>query len=304
MKDAIVFSGQGAQYPGMFVDLIESYDCVKQIFEDASDIIKIDLIDLCRNGTKEQMALTENLQPLVLTCDIAAWEIIKRNVNADFFAGYSLGEYAALYAAGVISFKDVMELIVVRANAMQSAVPVGKGGMAAVIFSDADVVDSYFENLDKQVWISNRNTNGQYTIAGLADDLGQVSKDLAAKGVIVKQIPVSVPFHCKLLLPAAEVIKEKLDQITINEPNVPIVMNYDGQIETDIQSIKQKMYYQAFNTVQWIDTLKCLNANGVTRFIECGPGHTLTNFVKRMRMQDVVALNVENSSTLEKVLNP
>ncbi len=303
MKKAILFSGQGAQYPGMFVDLIEKYDYVKKIFSDASDIVGIDLINLSKNGIAEEMSLTQNLQPLILTCDIAAWELLKRNgVSADYFAGYSLGEYAALYASEFLSFIDVMKLIVVRANAMQTAVPVGVGGMAAVIFSDQSVVDNYFERLDKKVWISNKNTKGQYSISGTGEDLESVCEDLKKLGIFVKKVPVSVPFHCVLLKPAADIIKNKLDEIGINEVSIPIVMNFDGKTETNIQEIKDKLYFRSFHTVQWIDTLNFLYSRNVTCFIECGPGHTLTNFTRRMRFENVQVHNVENEESLQRTV--
>lgn len=303
MKKAILFSGQGAQYPGMFVALIEKYDYIKKIFSEASDIVGIDLINLCKNGTVEEMSQTQNLQPLILTCDIAAWELLKRNgVSADYFAGYSLGEYAALYASGFISFIDVMELIVVRANAMQTAVPIGVGGMAAVIFSDQSVVDNYFKSLDRKVWISNKNTKGQYSISGITEDLESTCEELKELGVLVKKIPVSVPFHCELLKPAADTIKNKLDQINVNEVSVPIVMNFDGTMETNIREIKDKLYLQSFHTVQWIETLNSLYSSNVTCFVECGPGYTLTNFTRRMRFENVQIHNVENDETLQKTI--
>lgn len=304
MKKAILFSGQGAQYPGMFVDLIEKYDYIKEIFFEASDIVGIDLINLCKNGTIEEMSRTQNLQPLILTCDIAAWELLKRNgVSADYLAGYSLGEYAALYASGFISFIDVMKLIVVRANAMQTAVPVGVGGMAAVIFSDQSVVDNYFERLDKKVWISNKNTKGQYSISGIAEDLESACEELKKLGVLVKKVPVSVPFHCELLKPAADTIKNKIEQINVNDVSVPIVMNFDGTMETNIQEIKNKLYLQSFHTVQWIETLDCMYSSNITCFVECGPGHILTNFTRRMRFENVQVYNVENDETLQKTIH-
>ena len=178
MKKAILFSGQGAQYKGMYVDLIETYNYIYNIFSEASYIVGVDLINMCRNGTAEEIALTQNLQPLILTCDIAAWELLKRSgVKPDYFAGYSLGEYAALYASGFFSFKDVMELVVVRANAMQKAVPIGIGEMAAIIFREPSVVDNYFDNLKKRVWISNKNTKGQYSISGITEEVENACED-------------------------------------------------------------------------------------------------------------------------------
>lgn len=303
MKNAILFSGQGAQYPGMFVELIEKYDFVREIFEDASSIVNINLINLCRSGSKEELSLTENLQPLILACDIASWKLLENErVKADFFAGYSLGEYAALYASGFISFKDVFELITVRAQAMQTSMPVGTGGMAAVIFTDGAVVDNYFVDLDKKVWISNKNTKGQYSIAGLKNDLKDVCADLTKMGVLIKKVPVSVPFHCELLKPAADIILNKLKTIDVHTSSVPIVVNYDGKPETNVVKIKEKVYYQSFNAVQWIDTMSFLYENDVKSFIECGPGHTLSNFARRMRFNDAAIYNVENEVSFQKTI--
>lgn len=302
MKNAILFAGQGAQYRGMYVELIKQSETVNKTFKNASDITGIDLVRLCEKGSEQELAMTENLQPLVFTCDIASWELLKENnVASDFFAGYSLGEYAALYAAGCCSLAEILELITIRANAMQAAIPVGVGGMSAVIFDDPSVVDEYFNNTKRKVWISNRNTLGQYSIAGLNEDMEYVCSDLKKLGALTKKVPVSVPFHCELLKSAADKIRMKLDSIQVKNASIPVVMNYDGLLEIDADEIKRKVCLQTYSTVQWIKTLNTLKENETTNFIECGPGHTLTNFTKRMRFIDANIFNVETRAGCDKV---
>ncbi|MGI6256696.1 MAG: ACP S-malonyltransferase [Anaerovoracaceae bacterium] len=303
MKKAVVFPGQGAQKPGMFMDLYESYDVVKTVFDQASQIIGNDLAQLCREGSREEMSLTVNSQPLILACGIAAWELYKmQNGRPEYLAGYSLGEYAALYAAGCISFTDVFKIIKIRAQAMQEAVPRGVGGMAAVIFSDEKKVTDYFHQNHRQVWIANYNTKGQVSIAGKIGDVQIACKELDALGIITKQLPVSAPFHCRLLEDAKIRIAEEIHRVSLMDAAVPVVTNVDGEAETDANAIRRKMVEQVVSPVQWIKTMDYLSDNGVTSFTECGPGHTLSNFIRKMRYGNIHQHNIEDLDSLRKAL--
>lgn len=306
MKKAVVFPGQGAQKPGMFMELYDNYEVTRRVFDHASEIVGKNLVELCREGSKEELSLTVNSQPLILACGIAAWELYRmQSGNPEYVAGFSLGEYAALYAAGCISFTDVFKIIKVRAQAMQDAVPRGVGGMAAVIYSDEEgesKVADYFDGNDREVWIANYNTKGQVSIAGKLQDVEIACEELGELGIITKQLPVSAPFHCRLLEEARIRMSEEIAKISLNDAMIPVVTNVDGVADTAANIIREKMVEQVVAPVQWIKTMIYLKDNGVTSFTECGPGRTLSNFVRKMRFSDVSYYNIEDLNSLRNAL--
>lgn len=304
MKEAVVFPGQGVQKKGMFMDLAAEYDAVKKIFEEASDAAGIDLLELCREGGEEELSLTVNAQPAVLACDIAAWELYRRKRERPaYVAGFSLGEYAALYAAGCISLQDVFRVIAVRAEAMQKAVPVGRGGMAAVLFDEESwkKIDGYFDKNGKSVWIANYSTKGQITITGKSEDVRQACSELADMNVTTKQLPVSAPFHCKLLDGVEEKLEEALDAVKINDGVIPVISNLDGMPETKADILKRKAIKQAVNPVQWIKTMEYMDSQGVSAYTECGPGHTLGNFIKKMKFKDSRQYSINSLNSFRRL---
>lgn len=304
MKEAVVFPGQGVQKKGMFTELAAEHDAVKAVFEEASDVTGIDLLELCREGDEEKLNLTMNAQPAVLACDIAAWELYRqKRERPDYVAGFSLGEYAALYAAGCLSLRDVFRVIAVRAEAMQKAVPIGRGGMAAVLFDEGSrkKIDDYFDKNNKSVWIANYNTKGQIAITGKSNDLRLVCDELADMNVITKQLPVSAPFHCKLLEGVEEKLEEVLETVKINDAVIPVISNLDGLPETKAEILKRKAIKQAVNPVQWIKTMEYMDSKGVSVYIECGPGHTLGSFIKKMKFQDSRSYSINSVSSFREL---
>lgn len=300
MGKAVLFSGQGAQTPGMFTDMYDKYEKVREVFDRASKIVGFDIEDMCRNGSIEKLSETEICQPVTLACDIAAWELLKeKGFKPDHVAGFSLGEYGALYAAGVLSFEDVFRLIRVRANAMAGALPKGQGAMAVVVFSDPQPVEQYFEDCKYNVSIANYNTKGQYTISGLAPDLESVEKELKERGIMVKRIPTSSAFHTKYMLPATEPLSDEMSKCSFRKPQIPIIMNYDGSNTEDVEEIQKKALLQTSNPVQWIKTLEYLNSQDVSEYYECGPGRTLTGFVKKMRFENVTLININRADNID-----
>lgn len=304
MKEAVVFPGQGVQKKGMFMDLAAEYDAVKKIFEEASDAAGIDLLELCREGGEEELSLTMNAQPAILACDIAAWELYRqKRGRPEYVAGFSLGEYAALYAAGCISLRDVFRVIAVRAEAMQKAVPVGEGGMAAVLFEEGSrkKIDDYFDKNNKEVWIANYNTKGQITITGKSRDVRQACDELADMNVLTKQLPVSAPFHCPLLDGVEEKLEEVLEKVKISDAMIPVISNLDGLPETKAEILKRKAIKQAVNPVQWIKTMEYMDSQGVSAYTECGPGHTLGNFIKKMKLEGSRCCSIHNINSFRNL---
>lgn len=302
MKECVVFSGQGAQKQGMFLDLAEQYDVVKHVFEVAKEITGVDVLKLSEEGDMEVMSLTTNLQPMILACDIATWELCKlKGSKPDFFAGFSLGEYAALYAAGCLSLEDAFRVISVRAKAMQDAVPVGNGCMAAVLFQDEKPILEYFEKNEKQVWIANYNTKGQFSIAGEVNDFEKACEDLTNLGADVRRLAVSAPFHCKMMKPAGDAVEKMLSEIAFCDAKTPVISNYDGKASTSAEELKEKVIKQTYSAVQWIATMELMQAAGVDVYTECGPGRVLTGFAKMMGYENMDRRNVNSVKSYDKI---
>lgn len=304
MKIAFLFSGQGAQYPGMMKDLYESNKKVKEIYEKSNQVLERSISDLSFWGTQEELNLTHNTQPCVLTADIAAGEALRSfGVKPDVVAGFSLGEYAAMYFAGVLNLDFVFSLIQVRADAMQEACPVGKGAMAALLNVTSSEVEELC-NMIKEDYVvpANYNSLVQTVVSGTTEGVDKLLMLAEKKGIRATKLAVSAPFHCKLMEPAAKVLESKLEETVIYEANIPVYLNYTGETLKTSEQTKKMLVYQSYNAVQWVKTLQNMKADGVDTFIECGPGKTLTGLVKKT-LKDVTVLRVENLKTLNETLD-
>lgn len=307
MKVGICFSGQGAQRPGMMKELYDQSDEVKKMYKIAGDVLGRDISELSFYGTREELNSTINTQPCVLAADIAAWMMLKeKGIEPIAFSGFSLGEYAALYAAGCISLEEVFSLIQIRAEAMQEAVPMGQGAMMAINTDKIDMVKKICDSTDKgYVDISNYNSRNQIVISGYVEAVNEVGTVLKEMGIGTSILPVSAPFHCKLMQPAAEVLEATLTKIELKKPHTLIVMNVDAKNTRDETLIKEKLVLQTKCAVRWSDSIFEMNKLGVNTFVECGPGKTLTSFTRRM-LSDIKALNVNDiksfSKTVEAIL--
>ena len=288
---AFVFPGQGSQSVGM-LDAWGDHPVIAQTLAEASDALGEDLALLIRQGPKEALALTTNTQPVMLVAGVAvyrAW-IAETGQVPSAVAGHSLGEYAALVAAGAMSLADAAPLVRFRAQAMQDAVPVGLGAMAAIMgMPAADVVagcaqvTSSMTDTGGLVEAVNFNDPAQTVIAGskaAVDKACEVLKANGAKRALV--LAVSAPFHCSLMKPAAERLLEKLSQVHITAPQIALVNNADVAVETDVQRIRDALYRQAFSPVRWVECVQALKKRGLTTVVECGPGKVLTGLVKRI----------------------
>ena len=286
---AFVFPGQGSQSIGMLNDLAE-LKVVQDTVAEASDVLGLDLLGMMKNGPIEDLNLTVNTQPVMLTASVAfyrAWSDLGGKAPV-MMAGHSLGEYSALTAAGVLTLTDAVKLVRTRAEAMQSAVPVGVGGMAAILGIDDDTVKFVCETAQAEVvgevvQAVNFNSPGQVVIAGhkaAVEKACELAKAAGAKRALL--LPVSAPFHSSLLKPAADVLQGALANVNLNAPHIPVINNVDVLVEHDIARIKDALVRQAWHPVRWVECIQAMANKGVTDIVECGPGKVLAGLAKRI----------------------
>jgi [acyl-carrier-protein] S-malonyltransferase len=285
MKFALVFPGQGSQSLGMMAAYGDAA-VVRATFDEASAALGRDLWQLANEGPAEAQSQTVNTQPLMLTADIAVYRfwLEKGGPRPALVAGHSLGEYAALVAAGVLQMKDAVPLVELRARAMQAAVPAGEGAMAAVMGLDAaGVVAACAEAAQGQVVQAvNFNEPKQTVIAGHKAAVERAAELVKAKGAKrALMLPVSAPFHCALMQPAAEALKAHLAGVTLSMPHIPVINNVDVAQLADPEAIRDALVRQAASPVRWVETMLAMQAAGVTHVFECGPGKVLSGLVKR-----------------------
>ena len=289
MKFALVFPGQGSQSLGMMAAYCSDAGdsaVIRATFDEASSALGRDLWRLVAEGPAEDLSLTVNTQPLMLTAGIAVYRLWLARGGAEpaLGAGHSLGEYSALVAAGVLQFKDAVPLVELRASAMQQAVPAGKGAMAAVMGLDAAaVIAACAEAAQGQVVQAvNFNEPKQTVIAGdkaAVERAAQIAKAKGAKRALM--LPVSAPFHCSLMQPAAEKLKARLAQLSLDVPRIPFLNNVDVKQVADAAAIADALVRQAAAPVRWVETMQAMQAAGVSHVLECGPGKVLSGLVKR-----------------------
>ena len=305
-KIGFIFPGQGSQYIGMGKEIYENFASAKRIFDEASEVLGLDVKQLIFEGSGEELNKTENTQPAILIASIACYEALKeKGINPEMVAGLSLGEYSAHVAAGSIKFSDAVKLLKKRGRFMQEAVPKGAGSMAAILGLDKTNVEyACKEALDAGIVESaNFNCPGQIVIAGelaAVEKASELAKEKGAKRII--PIAMSVPSHCSLMKNAGERLSNELEQLEINEMNIPVVANVDAGIINDKFKIKDLLIRQVSSSVFWEGCVRNMLDNGVTTFIEVGPGKVLSGFVKKID-KEVKVLNVEDMRSLEKALN-
>ena len=285
MSFAFVFPGQGSQSVGMMAAYGDA-PIVRATFDEASKALGDDLWTMVAEGPAEILTQTVNTQPVMLTAAIAVWRLWqeKGGRQPTVLAGHSLGEYSALVAAGVIDFKDAVPLVRLRAAAMQEAVPVGTGAMAAVLGLDnAGIAAACAEAAQGEVVEPvNFNANGQTVIAGHKGAVERAMEACKARGAkMAKALPVSAPFHSSLIRPAADKLAACLAELNLNAPNIPVINNVDVAIENDPACIKDALIRQAYNPVRWVETIQAMAALGIGTVAECGPGKVLAGLTKR-----------------------
>lgn len=310
---AFVFPGQGSQAVGM-LDGWSDHPAVVQTLQEASDALGEDVGRLIHEGPKEQLALTTNTQPVMLVAGVAAWRVWRAEGGAlpAAVAGHSLGEYSALVAAGVLTLAQAAPLVRLRAAAMQEAVPVGTGAMAAILGLDAakviagcaEVTGSMAQNGTEVVEAVNFNDPAQTVIAGTKAAVEKACEVLKAAGAKrALPLPVSAPFHSSLMKPAAEKLRVALAATTLAAPQIPVLNNIDVTVQTEADAIRDALYRQAFGPVRWVECVQALKGRGISHIIECGPGKVLAGLVKRIDAELVgAALYDMNTLTATKEL--
>lgn len=305
-KLAFVFPGQGAQKVGMGKDFYDNYDVAKKMFKEADEALGYSIMKMCFEGPEEDLKLTANTQPAILTISCIANEILKENgIQPEITGGHSLGEYSALVAAGVLNFQDAVALVHKRGSYMQEAVPVGEGGMAAIIGVDRDKIVEVCQQVSAEspVQAVNFNCPGQIVIAGATKGVELAVEKLKAAGAKKAVIlPVSAPFHSTLMKPAAEKLAVELDKVTISDAKIPVVANVSAEILTKAEDIKASLVAQAASPVLWEDCVARMKEFGADVLLEAGPGKTLCGFNRRID-KTITSLNVEDVASLEKSLD-
>ena len=289
---AFVFPGQGSQSVGM-LDAWGSHPVVLEVLKEASDALSEDMTSLIKEGPKEVLALTTNTQPVMLVAAVAAYRVwmAETGIAPSAVAGHSLGEYSALVAAGVLTLAQAAPLVRFRAQVMQEAVPIGIGAMAAILGMEAskviagcaEVTRGYGEDSPEIVEAVNFNDPAQTVIAGSKAAVEKACETLKASGAKrALSLPVSAPFHSRLMKPAAERLKEKLESVEFMQPQIVLINNIDVAVEVDADRIRDALYRQAFGPVRWVESVRALKARGASDLVECGPGKVLAGMVMRI----------------------
>ena len=299
-KTAFIFPGQGAQVCGMGQDFYENTETAKQVFDRASELLGFSVPELCFEKN-DRLDLMEYTQAAMVTTSIAMLRVMEeRGFRADVAAGLSLGEYCALTAAGIMSADDAVRTVRRRGILMQEAVPAGVGKMSAVLGITADEIDAVVDPIDG-VQVANYNCPGQIVISGLAGAVEEASVKLKEAGARrILPLNVSGPFHSALLREAGEKLGEFLQDITLSAPHIPYVANVTAEYVTDQEAVKGLLERQVYSSVKWQQSVERMLADGVDRFVEIGPGKTLSGFVKKIS-RDAAVVNVERLADLEKL---
>ena len=300
-KTAVIFPGQGAQYVGMAKDFYDSFEDSKKVFDEADDVLDIELKKICFEEN-DDINKTEYTQPAMVAAEVAIYEHLKNaGLKADVFAGLSLGEYSALVAAGAMTLADGIKTVRRRGILMQNEVPLGMGGMAAVIAMDADKIAEICENTPGKVQIANYNCPGQIVISGESEAVakaGDALKEAGAKRVL--PLKVSGPFHSPMLKPAGEKLLDVLADVEVNDPAVPYVSNTTAELITDKDEVKELLGRQVYSSVCWEQSIEKMIADGADTFVEIGPGKTLCGFMRKID-RSVKAINIAKVEDLEKL---
>ena len=305
-KTAFVFPGQGSQKVGMLAELAEQFSGVKETFAEAYEAIGFDLWHIAQSG--EGLTHTEFTQPDLLPASIALWRVWLElgGVAPKYLAGHSLGEYSALVAAGSLSLGDAVKLVNLRGKLMQDAVPQGAGAMAAILgLDDAKVVELCQQVTAQEngsVEAANYNAQGQVVIAGATAAVEAVMSLAKENGGKAISLPVSVPSHCSMMKPAAEKFAEALAQTDIQLPKIPVIQNVSAQAATDVDTLRQALTAQLYESVQWTKTMQLLQDQGISYIAECGPGNVLANLAKRLPNIEK-AFPLDTQSRMEDALN-
>ena len=308
--NALLFPGQGSQVVGMGLEFYSNFELVKKIFKQADENLNFSLSKLILEGPENELQLTQNTQPAILTVSYSIFKVLKDEFNFNFnnfkyFAGHSLGEYSALLCSNSLTFDDALYLLHERGKAMQSAVPVGKGSMIAVLGLEINEIIDLLKiknGNDGVCEIANDNSNGQVILSGNKEKMDLLQNVLKEKKIKSIPLKVSAPFHCSLMKPAADSMREKIINTKFNKPSFQILNNVTAKSETNPDILKKLLIEQIFSTVKWRESLIKMSESGVKTFIEIGPGKALTGMVKRT-LKDVNCFSINSIADIKNLIN-
>ncbi len=299
---SVIFPGQGSQIVGMGKEFFDKYDLVKNLFKEADDTLGFSLSKLILEGPKEELNLTKNTQPAIFLISFSIFNVMKNEFDIDFdkakyFAGHSLGEYSALSSAGYLNFSETIKLLRIRGDAMQNSVPNGEGGMLAILGSKIEAIEKILSDNKKDfhMEVANDNSDGQIVVSGKNKDLEKLILVLKSLNIKNIKLPVSAPFHCKLMNKATAVMKKEIEKINFLNGSNTLISNVSAEVISSTDELKRLLIDQIENRVRWREiVLKMIN-NGVNHFIEIGPGKVLSGLVKRINNN--VNISTINSET-------
>ncbi len=302
-KTAFIFPGQGSQYSGMGREFAENHQVARRVFEEADNALGFKLSTICFSGSDEELRLTANTQPAILTASIAVLRVVEQEtgLKADYLAGHSLGEYSALVCSGALGFADAVRTVRARGTFMQEAVPVGTGSMAAMLSIEKEILEEVCREAaeNEVVAPANFNSPGQIVIAGSTAAVARAIEIAKRRGFRKAMLlPVSAPFHCALMKPAADQLAKVLDTISVNDMFLPVVANANAIPNQNKELVKSLLVTQVCAPVLWEQSVTAMTGLGVTRFIEIGPGKVLSGLVKRIS-KEVLTANVDDMATLQ-----
>jgi len=301
---SVIFPGQGSQIVGMGKEFYDKFDLVKELFQEADETLKFPISKLILEGPKEKLDLTINTQPAIYLISYSIFNVITKEFNinlgdAKYFAGHSLGEYSALSCAGYLNFEETLKILRIRGDAMQNAVPKGEGGMLAVLGSNIEIIEKILDDNKQEIkaQIANDNSDSQIVLSGKIKDLEILIKILKENSIKTIKLPVSAPFHCSLMSNATIIMREELDKLTFQNSGKKLISNVTSEPILHFEELKNLLIKQIENRVRWRESVINMIKNGITHFIEIGPGKVLSGLVKRIN-RDVKIDTINNQEDI------
>ena len=304
---SVIFPGQGSQSVGMAKDLYDKFDTVKKLFKQADETLKFSITKLILEGPKQELDQTENTQPAIFLVGFSIFQLIKKNFEIDlnkavYFAGHSLGEYTALACAEALSFSETLKLLRIRGKSMQDAVPKGEGGMVAILGSTPSKIEQIFsENKNNyECFIANDNSTGQQVVSGKLNNLDLLIKDLKKNNIKSIKLPVSAPFHCKLMNNATKIMQNEIQKCDFKNPKNTLISNVTSQEVNKASLLKELLVKQIESRVRWRENVNLMLGKKIKHFIEIGPGKVLSGLVKRID-KNVIINSINSEEDIKKI---